>query len=247
MRTSIKILTVALALVFISLLIYDSRLKAKYLKGDFRNPYGDFVPANYSNFNAIDLQSGTAVNLIVTKGPYKVLVDPVAGDFVKISRQGSTLTIYAVFKDHYRSIASDYTVFISCPDLKAFTSDARYEVNDAKVTDSLPNIFEKKSTLISGFNTASLAITESNGSNIKLENNRIGSLRAVVGAGYNAGAIITIGHGNTFNTADLNILNKGILNIESPAGNDITYHLADSAKLSVNGAISKQLFKTIQP
>ena len=247
MRTSTKILSAALALIIASLLVYDTKLKAEYLKGDFRKPFGGFAQANFSNFNSIELRSGTAVNLVIEKGPYKVLVDPDAGDFVKISQQGGKLIIDASFKDHYRSLASDYTVFISCPGLTTFTSDARYDVNGSKVTDTLPNMFWKKPTLISGFSEGSLAITEDNGSNVRLENNHLAHLNAVAGVSYHAGATLTIGPGNIFNAADFRVLNKSTLNIESPAGNNITYHLADSAHLSTSGAISKQLFKTIQP
>lgn len=244
---SIKILVAALALVVAGLFAYDLELKAAYLKGDFKKPFGDFMTANFSNFNSIKLESGTAINLMVAKGPYRVLIDPSAEDFVKISQQGSKLIIRAEFDDHYRSRANDYTVFVSCPDLSVFTSDAKYTVGGWKVTDTLPNIFDKKPTQITGFNSERLEIIEDNGSNILLQNDRISNLKAVVGSGYKAASIITIGRGNIFEAADFQILNKGTLNIEAPSGNNTSYHIADSAKLSINGAISKRLFKTIQP
>lgn len=247
MRTSMKILSAALALIIISLFIYDTKLKAEYLKGDFRNPFGDFVTVNFSGFSAIELKSATAVNLMIKKGPYKVSVSPRAGDFVKISQQGNKLIISAVFSDQYRSAGRDYAVFISCPDLTAFTSDARYEVNGLKIIDDMPNVFDKNPTLICGFNNVSLAITEDNGSNVRLENNKIDYLKATTGIGYHTGPILTIGPGNNFNNADFDIRNKGTLNIESSAGNHIAYLISDSAHLSISGAISKKLFKTTQP
>jgi len=247
MKTSIKILVTALAFVMAGLFMYDLDLKAEYLKGDYKKPFGLFVPENFKDFNTIELQSATAINLMVVQGPYKVLTDPTANEFVKISQQGNKLIISAAFKDHYRGINSDYAVFISCPDLAAFISDAHYTVGEWKVTDTLPNIFDKRSTLITGFNSAQLAITENNGSNVLLRNDRITNLKATVGSSYHSGSMITIGHGNTFTNADLQILNKGILNIDAPAGNNISYHIADSARLSVNGATSKQLLKITQP
>lgn len=247
MKTSIKILLTSLLLIIVSLVVYDSQLRAEYLQGNFRKPFGDFTPANFRNFNSIELRSGTAINIMVTKGPYKVMVDPGAGDFVKLSKQGDKLIVQAVFNDHYRYHGNDYTIFISCPNLESFSSDARYKVNDWTVTDTLPNIFEKKASLISGFNSNKLFITENNGSNILLENNHIDTLRVVAGSSYHSGSIITIGKGNSFDTAYFSIQNKGTLSIEAPAGNHINYHIADSARININGAIYKQQFKTTQP
>jgi len=246
MRTSIKILITALALVIAGLLVYDTQLKAEYLKGDYKKPFGNFVPANFSNFNSIDLRSCTAINLMVTKGPYKVMVDPTAGDFVKISQQGSKLIISAAFRDHYRGLSGEFVVFVSCPDLRSFTSDARYTAGDWMVTDSVSNMFTRL-TRISGFSADSLGITENNASNISLDNDHIGYLKATLGPAPNTGSQIMIGNGNDFKSALFDVQNKSKLFIQSPAGNNISYHIADSAQLVVSGAISKQLFKTIQP
>lgn len=246
MRTSIKILVTALALVIVGLLVYDTQLKAEYLKGNYKKPFGDFVLKNYNNFNSIELQSGTAINLMVTKGPYKVMVDPAAGDFVKISQQGKKLIISAAFKDHYRGLSGEFVVFVSCPDLTSFTSDTRYTAGGWLVTDSVSNMYSRL-TRISGFSGDSLVITENNASNITLDNNHIGYLKATLGITPNTGSQITIGVGNDFGSALFDIQNKSKLLLQSHAGNNITYHIADSAQLVVNGAISKQLFKTIQP
>jgi hypothetical protein len=246
MRTSIKILIAALTLVIVGLLVYDTQLKAAYLKGDYKKPFGDFVVKNYNNFNSIELQSGTAINLKVVKGPYKVMVDPTVGDFVKISQQGKKLIISAEFKDHYRALAGEFVVFVSCPELKSFISDARYTAGGWLVTDSVSNMFTRL-TRISGFSADSLIITENNASNIALDNDHIGYLKATLGAAPNTGSQIAIGAGNDFGSALFDVQNKSKLFIQSYAGNNITYHIADSAQLVVSGAISKQLFKTIQP
>jgi hypothetical protein len=247
MRTSTKILCAALALIITSLLVYDTKLKAEFLKGDFRKTFGDFVPANFSNFNSIELQSATAINLLVTKGPYKVMTDPTTGDFVKISQQGRKLVIKANFNDHYRSMSGDYVVFISCPDIRSFTSDARYSRRGTVVTDSIAYNILWRPTRITGFTSDSLTVTANNASNIVLENNHIGNLEIIAGVGPNTGPAITIGNGNIFNSARFYIKNKSTLCIRSAAGNHITYHIADSATLITAGAISKQMFKTTQP
>lgn len=246
MRTSIKILIAALALVVIGLLAYDTQLKAEYLRGDYKKPFGGFEAKSYSNFNSIELQSGTVINLKVIKGPYKVLVDPTAGEFLKITQQGSKLIFRAAFKDHYRGLASDYVVFVSCPELSALSSDASYTAGDMRVTDTAALNFAWRQTVISGFTNDSMLITESNASNVVIENCRIDTLKAIIGVANNSGADLTIGAGNFFKQTDLDIRNKSTLMLKNTAGGNINYHLADSAQLMVNGA-SQPLLKLKQP
>lgn len=246
MRTSIKILIATLALVIAGLLVYDTQLKAAYLKDDYKKPFGGFVPANFSNFNSIELRSGTVINLMVTKGPYKVLVAPAAGDFVKISQQGSKLIISAEFKDHYRGLADDYVVFVSCPELSSFSSNARYKAGDMTVTDTTVLNFAWKQTVINGFTNDTMRITESNASNVTIRNCRLNTLKAVVGVSNNSGADLTIGAGNSFKQTDFDIRNKSTLMLKNTAGGNINYHLADSAQLMVNG-VSQPLLKLKQP
>lgn len=246
MRTSIKILIAALALVLTGLLAYDTQLKAEYLKGNYKRAFGGFVPANFNNFNAIELQSGTAINLMVVKGPYKVTVDPTVGDFVKISQQGSKLIIRAVFKDHYRGLAGDYVVFVSCPELSSFSSNACYTTGDITVTDTTALNFAWRQTVISGFTNNNMLITESNASNVMIRNCRVDTLKAIIGISNNSGSDLTIGAGNYFKQTDFDIRNKSTLMLKNIAGGNINYHLADSAQLMVNGA-SQPLLKLKQP
>jgi len=247
MKNSNKILFLGIMLLIASLVVYDFELKAEYVKGDFLKPFANFQPSDFKDFNAIKLESGTAINLKVVKGPYRVAIEPTATDFVKIRKEGSTLIVSAAFGDHYRSIQNDYVVLVSCPDLNSFSSDSRYSQGNVSITDSVANAFNWKPTLITGFITDSLRVIEHNASNVVLENNRIGHLTADVGPNHNSGPLFTIGSGNSFGAADLNIQNKSTLSIQSSAGNHIAYRIADSAKLNISGAISKQLFKSTQP
>ncbi|MGN8071015.1 hypothetical protein [Mucilaginibacter sp. 22184] len=247
MRTSVKILIAATVLVIVTLGIYDFQLKAEYLRGDFKNPFRDYIATDFSDFDSIDLHSASAINLMVLRGPYKVTIEPTAMDFVKITKRGRTLVFDASYKDHYRNINSEYVVFVSCPDLKAFTTDTRYTAGDLKVTDSVSNDFNWKYSRITGFDADSLRLIALHAANVMLENNRINSVLLTAGAQPGAGAMITLGEGNRFKSAFLDIQHKSTLRILSPAGNHITYQIADSARLLVTGSISKQLFKSPQP
>jgi hypothetical protein len=243
MRTSTKILMATFVVFIASLVIYDLGLRAEYLKGDYTNPYRDYIPLNYKGFNEIDLNSSTAVNIKVVQGPFKVLANPAAVEFLKVTQQNNRLVVSAAFSDQYRSINTDYILYISCPNLSVFNADAQYTKASTTVTDTAANDFAWKPTLISGFTIDSLDIKENHAANLILENNKINSLRATVGTNEKSRSNLTIGENNLFTKTDLNILNKSRLWIKGSNSNNLNYHLADSSTLVVNGASVKHLLK----
>jgi hypothetical protein len=241
MKTSNKILIVTLAVLIISLVAYDLSLKAEYLKGDYTNPYHDYNSLNYSGFDEIELNASTAANIILVQGPFKVLAHPNSEDFLHVSKQGRRLVISAAFSDHYKNIITDHVLYISCPKLSLFKSDARYTAHDAAVTDTVVRDMRWYSSLITGFSLDSLRLQTDNASNIVLENNRIGTLNGVIGLSNGSGSALTIGSNNKFANSNLDIRNKSRLVIKGSAMPDLNYHLADSATLVVNGAAVKHL------
>jgi hypothetical protein len=243
MRTSNRILIAAFVIFMVSLMTYDLGLRAEYLKGEYTKPFNDYVPLNYTGFNEIDLNASTAVNIMLVQGPFKVLANPVATNFLKISRKENRLIIDAAFSEQYNSVNTDYILYISCPDLTAFNADARYTKQNITVTDTSANDFNWRPTLIRGFVADSLMITENHAANIILQGNKINKLNAKVGIDEKSRSNLTIGEKNQFIKTDLNILNKSHLWIKSENTNNLNYHLADSATLVVKGAAAKQLLK----
>jgi hypothetical protein len=241
MRTSNKILIASFALLIISLAFYDLRLKAEYQKGDYTDPYRDFVKLDYKNFDAVELESSSAINIMLVQGPFKVAASPQAMDFLDIKQEKNRLIIGAKFSDHFRSVSPAYVVYVSCPSLSSLKADAIYLANNVKATDTLARDLNWRTTVIDGFTADSLHIQEDHAANVALQNNRIGHLTATVGMGDESSSALAIGQNNEFDRADLNILNRSRLWIKGTNLNNINYHLADSASLIINGAEAKHL------
>jgi hypothetical protein len=241
MRTSNKILIAAFALLMISLAFYDLKLKAEYQKGDYTDPYRDFVKLDYKNFDAVELQSSSAINIMLVKGPFKVMATPQAMDFLDIKQEKKHLVISVKFRDHFRGMNPEYVIYISCPSLSAFKANAFYFADDVKVTDTVSRDINWRSTMINGFAADSLNLQEDYGSNVVLQNNKIGHLIATIGLSDKSGSSLTIGPNNQFMKADMNIMNRSRLLIKGTNLNNINYHLADSASLIINGAEAKHL------
>jgi hypothetical protein len=274
MMTSTKLFLGAVLLLGICLGFYDWKLGTEYRKGDYTDPYYGYVPLSYRDFDEIELHSSSAVNLVLVQGDFKVLEHPRGSRFVVIRQEGKRLIIEAKFQDHFETVNASQTLFISCPKLSIFSTDAKYRVGPVAITDYENADPKWLATVIRGFIQDSLTIREEHASNVWLEGDRIGRLTAVAGAargdtgeegthgvqvkmlegvvvrvapgrvgrsGTDNGPMLVIGEGNHFDSSDLNILNKGQLWIKGTDIRQLTFHLADSAILTVNGLAARYL------
>jgi hypothetical protein len=246
MRTSTKLFLGALLLLGICLGFYDWKLGDEYRKGDYTNPYYGYVPLNYRDFDEVELRSASSVNLMLVQGDFKVLEHPRASRFVVVRQEGKRLIIEAKFQDHFETVNASQTLFISCPKLSVLSADAKYRVGPVAITDYENADPKWLATVIRGFIQDSLTIREEHASNVWLQGDRIRRLTAVSGAGETGGTgeegpMLLIGQGNHFDSSDLNILNKGRLWIKGTDMRQLTYHLADSATLTVNGVSAHYL------
>jgi len=236
---------------------YDLRLNAAYRKGDFTDPYYGYDRLRFRDFDEIELRSATTINIMIVQGDYKVLAHPQAMDFAAIRQEGKRLIIETKFPDHYRGVNATYMLFISCPTLSSFRSDAKYKIRSIAVTDFANWNPGWMGSRIRGFHLDSLSITEERASNLELDSNHIKRLTAALGAETDDGEagphrtgmgragvsepVLTIGAGNHFDSSDLNILSKGRLRVLGTDIRQLTYHLADSASLTINGVSARYL------
>jgi len=244
MKTSIKILIGGACLVLIALVYYDLMIREAFLSGSYKKPFDGFNTVHFENFDEIDLSAATAANVIVRQGPFNIEVDPTAEGFVKISQTAHTLHIAAVFDYHYYSPRSNYVLIITCPHLFEFNSDSKYISNGKPVTDTLASQdFGWRPSIIEGFETDSLVINEQHASSVILKNNNITSLKIVMGIGDKSRSNMTLLGDNRIGAADLDILNKSQVKLECKQIQNLTYRLADSARLIVTGASQNNIKK----
>ena len=244
MKTSNKILIAAACLVLGALIYYDLMVREVFITGNYKDPYGTFITPDFENFDEIDLSAATAANIIVQQGPFSVKVDPTAYGFVKVSQTSHTLHIDAAFSDHFYSPLSNYVLVITCPHLLKFSSDSKYTAGGKSVTDTLGSEdFKWRPTIIEGFDGDSLLINETHASSVILKNNHIRSLKTVMGIGDKSRSNMIILNDNRIGSADLDIQNKSQLRLECMHLQNLTYRLADSARLIVNGATQNLIKK----
>ena len=244
MKRSNWLIMIALALIVFSLFLHDRLLSALYLNGSYKNPYLYFVTLQIKNFDKVDLISSNAANVKFIQGPYKILIDSNAREYVNITQAGRTLRISADYsKNDFRYNENPYLIVISCPILKTVNAGAMYQAHNKPFIDTaIRTDWKMRQVLIDGFTQDSLSIIQNYGSTIEMTNNQIANLQADIGIARKSGSKLLLYKNNHFQNANFNILNKSQLFINEAKIANLNYHLADSAKLVVSGA-SQQLIK----
>lgn len=249
MKTSTKILVAALLLLVSSLMFYNWQLVAQFRKGEYTDPLYNFEKLNFRNFDRIELRSSSAVNLTVVQGAFKVLANPMAHQFLEVRQEGRTLIVSARFQDHWRTVNNAPVLYVSCPTLSELEADATYFIRNDSVTDKEVSVFNIMPTYIKGFSLDSLTIREDHAASVVLAGNKIGKLTATLGGKKSEGLSqdtrngpsLVLEDNNQLTLTDLQILHQSHLSINGKNIQHLTYYLADSASLTVNGLAAHQL------
>jgi len=237
MRTSNKLITAAFLLILVSLFVYDHLLKTEYISGSYKDPYRDYTTLNFKDFDTVDVNSTSAVNVKFIQGPFSVRVDTDAMDFTKIEQKGSRLKIDATFKGEYIQNPNPYIVIVSCPKLIEVNANAIFKTGDKQIIDTVfREDWRMRQNLIEGFKEDSLSIRQYYGSSIILSGNHIRALNAEVGLNPGSFSKVVILNNNLFQQARVVVLNKSRFLLDGKTIQNLKYQLADSAQMILNGA-----------
>jgi hypothetical protein len=237
MKTSNKLIFAASLLLVISLFAFDYMTRLEYFSGRYKNPYKDFATLKLKDFDAVDVNSTSAANVKFIQGPFRVMVDTNALNFVRITQQGDRLQINVAFEHSYVYNPHPYLVVISCPRLSEVSVNAIFTAGNKKIVDTVyREDWSMRQNLIEGFKEDSLSIRQTYGGSIVFSGNHIKFLNAVAGSDVGSGSRIIILKNNTFQNATLDILNRSKLLLDGESIQNLKYHLADSARMTITGA-----------
>ncbi|PSR52526.1 hypothetical protein AHMF7605_02790 [Adhaeribacter arboris] len=86
MKTSTVLLLTAFLILLGSLAAYNMALKNEYNKGTYKDPYHNYITLNYRDFDQVEINPATEMNVKIKAGPFSVQVHPHATDLVKIKK-----------------------------------------------------------------------------------------------------------------------------------------------------------------
>jgi len=236
LTTSIKLLVFALLVVVVSLLYYDMIMRGVYRTGAFRTPYRDYTDLSFKNFDSINVRSCTAVNVRFEQGPFRVRLSPGAEAYARLSQNGKTLNISAVFEHRYVDNGNRYVLIVTCPHIVRLNTDAWYGTEGKSYIDTeVKDQWNMRKVWIEGFKQDSLSISQDYGSTVVLSGNSIKALNVQIGKSPLSGSKLFVLQNNRFENANLDIRNKSKLLLEDANIGKLNYRLSDSAKLVLNG------------
>jgi len=249
MKTSNKLIVTAFVITLVCLLAHDYKLKAVYMSESYLNPLRNFIPLNFKGFNAIDVNCSKLGNVKIVQGPFRVMVNKYATKYIHVSQKGEHLQIDVIYSandklfDIYDPDDYNYNpVYISCPSITNLNIDNKYIYDNKPVKDSIGDKWRNFENILHGFKLDSIQISEDNGSHLVLDSNDIGILKADVGISKGSAPIIEILNSNKIREADFDIENKSDLQLSCiiPI---LNYHLDDSSRIILTGAVSNRLTK----
>ncbi|RKR83636.1 hypothetical protein BDD43_3847 [Mucilaginibacter gracilis] len=242
MKTSNKLLLSALIIFVISLGIYNSALRAEFLTGNFKNPYRNYHPKNVNYFNEVEINAASQLDVSIVPGQGKVYVSKWSGNVVKITQQGKRLIVNVVYlKDDNKNGGS---IIIECPALVSVKAKAFFTDEGKLIThNNLNSNNDDRHITVKGFKQDSLLIEADNASSIGLVGNKLGSLNAILGFTPGAASSLSIEQSNTIQKSNLQVRQKGRLEVENINIPQLKYHFADSAEVSFTGVATKSLNK----
>jgi hypothetical protein len=236
MKASSKFLLAAACITLLSLVAYDLLLRSEYKSGNYSDPYRNFETLNYRDFDTLDLPSSTAANVKIVQGPFSIRMDRDASDFVQLKNEGHRLKVNAAFTGNYQSTTHQFILIISCPRLSALITNAGYQSNNTKVTDTIVrDDWNMRQVWVEGFREDTLLISQDYGSTVVLANNHIRAISAVIGKSPRSGSNLLIQDNNEFNYADLDIQNNSKLYLDNARIKNLSIRLGDKSKIIITG------------
>ena len=240
MKTSNKILTLASLVCIAYLVIYDTALKAEFVKGDFKKPHYKMQQLSLGNFNAIEHNAANIIGMQVEKGPFRVWIADRIKDKIKISQHGQTLQVDYISKENF----NDYRgIIISCPDVISITASPF--INSEQNTGGrylrkngnsmIIDYFQHGTISVTGFNQPVMTLQAGEFTEFELEKNTLGQLNATIGDSKKGNAGLTINSDNKITAANLQVPGKSTLTLDNVTIDKVISKMADSADVRLTG------------
>jgi len=243
MKTSYRLLIIAVLILFGTMTVYDFALKAEYEKGTYRNEHETYTGLTYKNFDQIEINPADNTNVDIIYSPtFNVSVNNSVKDYLEIRQVGSKLIVDLDMKKQGFP-TSGKSLIITCPLIKVVETNAVYRFKGQEiVTDKLPSgTYFNGRVFIKGFKQDSLTLIMKNFSSIYLQNNKVRYVAASIGAGKSGESSLYINKSNQINSVDIDLQNKSKLNLNDLTIDRSHFKIADSAHVYLSGASLKLL------
>ena len=236
MKTSNKLLVLAVVVLLASITSYNFSLKAEYNKRAFISEFYEYNKLNFKDFNEIEVKGANILDLkILQSDTFVVRMRKRFAPRFTIEQSGRKLVISLVNNED--SYSSEKEIVIFCPKLNRLVLDG-VNTNYYNSKDSMITAFSEQDwrrTVVEGFEIDSLNIALGVNNTLKLNNNKIKQLYVNVGEKQKSGSKLIIWKDNVIEDAFFDIADKNELQLISPQIENLKYIYADGATISLTG------------
>ena len=190
LKTSTILLLTAGFILLGSLVGYNMALQSEFNKGTYKDPYRNYVTLNHRDFNQVIINPATEINVKIVSGDYKVQVHEFANDFIQIKKSGSNLQVDLVYPQQEKRKPYGDLVVITCPNLANLKTNGFYSVQGKKITST--KSWDDNTVTVQGFQQPALGLQQDKATAVRLSNNKLNRLEAVVGVSTGSSARLNL-------------------------------------------------------
>lgn len=232
MKNSLKFFAAAGLLLLGSLTAYNAALRTEYARGTYKDPLHNYTALALRGFNTLHVPGAGMMDVRVEAGPYGVFVNKNVAQYVRITQQGTGLTVALNYPEKEAFMGMSDAVIIRCPRLNVLAAGTSYTVAGRPKTTGGDR---PRELLVQGFAQDSLRLAQDQTAHVVLAGNRLGHLLALVGGTPGSTAQLDLSATNRIDASDLRVEEHGALvatNLALPARR---WHFGDSARVELSG------------
>lgn len=238
MKTSFKLVLMAVIILFGTTAAYDIALLKEYSKNDYKKPYLDYDQLSFRGFDSIEIVASNLISVEIVKGNTFDVKKHKWLKKAKIEQRGKRLVItFNTNEDNYYGGYTSRALIIQCPILKEVKADARFILNGKPVISRQGELehFKGGQILIKGFKQDEFSLVINNASIVYLKGNDFGHLKANIGSQDSSRSVMDLDKSNKVLSADINLQHSSIMSLKDIYIDEFKYKLSDSAQVNLSG------------
>lgn len=235
MKTSIKLITLAVLILLGLMLSYDYALKAEYEKGGYKKPFYGYQDMNFKNFNKVIVKAANEISVEIRRSDtFAVKTD--LRKHMDIGQLADQL-IVNLKPGTPKYIGSGHHVVIFMPYLKEVivTGFERMEEVAPGRLAPVKKGFDENKTVIRGFRQDDMKLVQAGSSAVILRYCNTARLDAMIGGLPSEHSKLVIDHTDTVGTAVIGVQHRNELSLQDAQISDMKLSLSDSCTVALGG------------
>lgn len=228
MKKSNILIVLSVVLILTNLIFNNFKLKQLYNANNYKSRYNDMEFTPTPGIEHLDIQSANAIDIDIEYGTKEgIWIYKSQRKIIKRTVKGNILSLNVIEKLEDKNSFSSYGMILVTKNLKSVVTSPGFKDFD--------NNAPHRSISISNYVLDQLDLKIAPHVNVSLSNLKVNTLNAVVGNETQDWAQLALNSNVTVNHASFDVPGKGKLDLSNPKISKVSYHLSDSARVSLSG------------